>query len=319
MDAPPATKPPAAQSPAAHPSGTHLSAAHPSYPHPPDTSITLSVSRASWVAAFLLTARRRPGVMAAGVFLAVLVVAAAAGPVALTGLAPDAQDYDATYLPPGSPGHFLGTDSLGRDLASRLLSGARLSLGIAAAAAGINLGLGVAFGAAAGWLGGWADTALMRLADTLSAVPTTLVVILLMVHLDQGAANILLAIGFSYWITMARLVRGEVMALKPREFVQAARALGAGPWRIMTRHVLPNCAGTIAVALALFIPEAIFTEAFLSYVGLGVPAPQASWGTLAADGARELRSHPWLLAWPAAAIATTMLAFNTLADGMREG
>ena len=127
-----------------------------------------------------------------------------------------------------------------------------------------------------------------------------------------------LAIGLTYWLDMSRLVRGEVLSLKQRDFVQAARALGAGPGRILARHILPNAAAVILVALTLFIPEAIFTEAFLSYIGLGVPAPDASWGTLAADGARNLRAAPYLLFFPAAALCLTMLAFNIAGDALRD-
>jgi oligopeptide transport system permease protein len=139
-----------------------------------------------------------------------------------------------------------------------------------------------------------------------------------MVVLEPGIRNIYLAIGFTYWLDMARLVRAEVLSLKQRDFVSAARALGAGPARILVRHVLPNAAGVILVTLTLLVPEAIFIEAFLSYIGLGVPPPDASWGSLAAEGARALRAAPHLLAFPAAALCLTMLAFNVAGDALRD-
>lgn len=256
--------------------------------------------------------------LAFGAALIVLLVVAAtiAGP-AITGYDPDVQVYDDAYLPPGGA-HWAGTDNLGRDLAARLLAGARISLMIALVAGVINLFLGVTWGAVAGYSGGRIDAVMMRIVDVFYGIPTILIVILLMVYLEQGITNIFLAIGLTYWLNMARLVRSEVLSLKEREFVQAARALGAGPVRVLARHILPNSAGVVLVTLTLFIPEAIFLEAFLSYIGLGVPAPTASWGSLAADGARNIRSYPHLLLFPAGAICITMLAFNVLGDALRD-
>jgi oligopeptide transport system permease protein len=246
----------------------------------------------------------------------VLLGIAFAGP-ALTGWNPDVPDFSATYHPPGGA-HWFGTDALGRDVAARTIEGARISLRIAFVAALINLVIGVAYGAVAGYAGGRVDAAMMRAVDVFYGVPTILVVILLMVYLEAGIRNIYLAIGLTYWLNMARLVRGEVLSLKQRDFVQAARALGARPPRIIVRHILPNAAGVILVALTLFIPEAIFIEAFLSYIGLGVPAPGASWGSLAAEGTRNLRAAPYLLVFPATALCATMLAFNVLGDALRD-
>lgn len=259
---------------------------------------------------------RDPLAVLAALVVAAVVAAAAVGP-RLTGFDPEVQVYEDAYLPPDSR-HWAGTDSLGRDLAARLLAGARISLLIALVAGLINLLLGVSYGAIAAYAGGRIDAVMMRIVDVLYGIPTILVVILFMVWLDQGITNIYLAIGLTYWLNMARLVRGEVLSLKEREFVQAARALGAGPGRVLARHILPNCTGVVLVTLTLFIPEAIFLEAFLSYIGLGVPAPAASWGSLAADGARNLLSHPHLLLFPASAICITMLAFNILGDALRD-
>ena len=260
---------------------------------------------------------RQPTVALSGVFLLVMFALAVAGPQRVTGHDPNATNYDATYQTPDRA-HPAGTDSLGRDMAARLLAGARISLRIALIAAAINLLIGVTWGAVAGYVGGAADTILMRVVDILYGVPTILVVIMLMVYLDQGIKNLYIAIGLTYWLNMARLVRGEVLGLKNREFIAAARALGAGPIRILGVHMLPNAVGVILVSLTLFIPEAIFIEAFLSYIGLGVPAPDASWGSLASEGTRNLRAAPHLLIFPASAICLTMLAFNILGDSLRD-
>lgn len=260
---------------------------------------------------------RQPLLVLSLVWLAVLMGCALAGPELVTGHDPNAPDYDATYARPSAE-HPAGTDSLGRDMAARLLAGSQISLKIAGIAAFINLIIGVTWGAAAGYSGGRTDLVMMRIVDILYGVPTILVVILLMVYLDQGVRNIYIAIGLTYWLNMARLVRGEVLSLKSREFVLAARSLGAGPVRIVTRHILPNAGGVILVTLTLFIPEAIFTEAFLSYIGLGVPAPDASWGSLASEGTRALQSAPHLLIFPAVAICLTMLAFNIVGDQLRD-
>lgn len=250
------------------------------------------------------------------IFLALL-VATAWGLAPLLPHEPNTANYSAVYQPP-SRTHPFGTDALGRDMLARVLAGARISLQIALVAGLINLVVGVGVGALAGYAGGRVDDLLMRVVEILYGIPTILLVILLMVWLDQGVANIYLAIGLTYWLNMARLVRGEVLALKERDFVQAARALGAGPMRIVGCHLLPNCAGVILVTVTLFIPEAIFAEAFLSYIGLGVPAPDASWGSLAAEGATNLRAAPYLLFFPAAAICLTMLAFNIVGDTLRD-
>lgn len=271
------------------------------------------------LAAFAPRVRKRGNPLAwfAGLFLLALIVLAVAGPLRVTGHYPNEANYDVIYQSPTAQ-HLAGTDALGRDMAARLLAGARISLRIAFIAGIINLAIGVTWGAVAGYAGGRTDAIMMRVVDVLYGVPTILVVIMLMVYLDQGIRNIYIAIGLTYWLNMARLVRGEVLSLKGREFVAAARALGAGPARILTIHMLPNAIGVILVTLTLFIPEAIFTEAFLSYIGLGVPAPDASWGSLAAEGTRNLQSSPHLLVFPAAAICLTMLAFNVLGDSLRD-
>lgn len=247
------------------------------------------------------------------IYLVVLAGASLLGPQLVTGFDPDATNYDVTYEEPSSK-HWAGTDSLGRDMAARMIQGGRISLQIALAASLISLLVGVTWGSVSGYAGGRTDAIMMRVVDVLYGVPTILVVIMLMVYLDQGIRNIYIAIGLTYWLNMARLTRAQVLSLKHREFVEAARGLGARSGRILLRHILPNTAGVILVALTLFIPEAIFMEAFLSYIGLGVPAPDASWGTLAAEGARNLRAAPYLMLYPASIICATMLAFNVVGD-----
>jgi oligopeptide transport system permease protein len=259
--------------------------------------------------------RDTPAVIAL-VFIVLLAGAAVLGP-SFVPYDPNKPDYAAAYQS-SSRAHWCGTDSLGRDMTARILAGARISLKIALAAGFINLCIGVTFGAVAGYAGGRVDNVMMRIVDVLYGIPTILVVILLMVYLEKGIRNIYIAIGLTYWLNMARLVRAEVLSLKQRDFVHAARVLGARVPRILVRHILPNSAGVVLVTLTLFIPEAIFTEAFLSYIGLGVPAPDASWGSLAAEGTRNLHAAPHLLFFPAAALCLTMLAFNTVGDALRD-
>lgn len=219
---------------------------------------------------------------------------------------------------PPSAAHWFGTDALGRDLLVRVLYGARISLTVGVFASLINLSIGVVYGGISGFMGGRVDNIMMRIVDILYGVPSLLYIILLMVILQPGLKNILIAIGIAYWLDMARMVRGQILALKEQDYVQAARALGASSSRILLRHLLPNALGPIIVTATLAIPQAIFTEAFLSYIGLGVGAPMASWGVLASEGVQSLQSYPFQLLFPAAAISITMLAFNFVGDGLRD-
>lgn len=214
--------------------------------------------------------------------------------------------------------HWFGTDNLGRDLFIRVLYGARISLAIGFAASLINLVIGVIYGGLAGFLGGRTDRIMMNIVDILYGIPMLLYVILLMVVLKPGLSNIFIALGIAYWLGMARIVRGQILSLKEQEYIMAARILGASTWRILIRHLIPNSMGPIIITMTLAIPEAIFTEAFLSFIGLGVAAPMASWGVLASEGVVSLRSYPFQLFFPAAAISITMLAFNFLGDGLRD-
>lgn len=219
---------------------------------------------------------------------------------------------------PPSLQHLFGTDDLGRDVFVRVWYGARISLFVGVAAAMIDLCIGMLWGGVAALAGGKIDEMMMRSADILYSIPSLLVIISLMVVLGPGIVTILISLSILGWITMARIVRGQLMQLKQQGYVLAARSLGAGFWRILFKHLLPNATGPIVVTLAFTIPSAIFTEAFLSYLGLGVQAPIASWGTMASDGLPALQYYPWRLFFPAGFICLTILAFNIVGDGLRD-
>lgn len=214
--------------------------------------------------------------------------------------------------------YIFGTDKLGRDMFIRVVYGGRISLLVGFLAAFINLVVGVFYGGAAGYLGGKADMVMMRIVDTIDSIPTTLYVILIMVIVGPGLLPIVLALGLTMWVRMARIVRGQVLTLRNEEFVKASIIMGAGTGRIMTRDLIPNMIGPIMVAVSMQIPSAIFEEAFLSFIGLGIAAPQASWGTMCNDALDGLYIYPYQLFIPAAAISITILALNLLADGLRD-
>ena len=214
--------------------------------------------------------------------------------------------------------NILGTDGLGRDMWIRILYGARISLTVGLVASIVNLVIGVIYGGIAGYEGGKVDNIMMRIVDIINSVPSLLIVILLMVVYKPGLQTIIITIGLIYWVGMARLVRGQVLSLKEQEFVLAARTIGVPKFKIIMKHLIPNAIGPIIVSLTMSIPSAIFTESFLSFIGLGVAAPMASWGTLANDALGGIRSYPYQLIIPAVAIAITMFAFNFLGDGLRD-
>ena len=250
------------------------------------------------------------------IFILALLLFAIIGP-AFSSYSYEDQNFMQANLAPSAE-HWFGTDSLGRDLFVRVLYGARISLSIGIVASLINLVIGVIYGGISGYAGGRTDRIMMNIVDILYSVPTLLYVILLMVVFKPGLMNIFVALGISYWLQMARIVRGEVLKLKEQEFVLAAKSMGAGSSRILVKHLIPNAVGAIIVSLSMSIPDAIFTEAFLSFIGLGVSAPMASWGVLASDGVNSIRVFPFQLFFPALAISLTMLAFNFLSDGLRD-
>jgi oligopeptide transport system permease protein len=214
--------------------------------------------------------------------------------------------------------NWLGTDQLGRDVLARQLYGARISLTVAFVATLVNFFIGVFYGGLAGYLGGRADTIMMRIVEVISTIPLTLYVILIMVVFNSGFLSVVLAIGSVYWVDMARIVRGQILTLKQQDYVAAARTMGASTSRILVRHLLPNSVGPILVTLTMLIPSAIFIESFMSFIGLGVTPPEASWGTLTSEAVETLRAYPYQLFFPAAAISLTMFAFNFLGDGLRD-
>ena len=233
---------------------------------------------------------------------------------------------DGQPLPPLTGGHILGTDQIGRDLLSRLMDGARISMTVAIVVQMVVLLIGVPIGAIAGWMGGRTDNLLMRFTDVMYAFPDLLFIILLTVAFKQtpfgqamdGLLLVFVAIGLTSWVTVGRLVRGQMLALKETEFVEAARAIGVSDRKIVTKHLLPNGMGPVIVAVTLGIPAAILAEATLAYIGIGVQAPRASWGSLVADGQQVLRSSPWLVVFPALCIATALISFTFLGDGLRD-
>lgn len=213
---------------------------------------------------------------------------------------------------------FLGTDYLGRDMLSRVLVGTRVSLFIALLATFFDLTIGVFYGIISGWKGGTTDTIMQRIIEIISSVPNLIVVILMLLVFKPGLTSIILAIAMTGWVTMARLVRAETLQLKDQEFVLAARTLGESSTKIAFKHLIPNLSSTIIIQTMFTIPSAIFFEAFLSYIGIGLPAPTASLGTLLSDGQKVLQIYPSELVFPAVVIVVLMLAFNLLADGLRD-
>lgn len=229
--------------------------------------------------------------------------------------------YDELHLalknqPPSSQ-FWLGTDDLGRDLFTRICYGARISLSIGLLAALIDLIVGFLWGGISGLAGGRLDEVMMRCADTLYSLPYLLIVILLTVAFGSGFGSLLLAITLTGWITMARIVRGQILVLKEMDYVMAAEALGASQKRILFKHLLPNAIGPILITLTLTVPSAIFAEAFLSFLGLGIQAPLASWGTMANDGLPAMQFYPWRLFFPALFISVTMLSFYFIGEGLK--
>ena len=251
--------------------------------------------------------------------LVLLVLLVVFGPL-LTPHEHDSIDFAAQWSAPPAleGGHLFGTDSLGRDLLARTLHGGRVSLLVGLAATAVSLLIGVAWGAIAGYFGGRIDSVMMRIVDILYALPFMFLVILLMVLFGRNLLLIFIAVGAINWLDMARIVRGQTLSLRRREFIDAAVVSGLGAADIIRRHIVPNLLGVVAVQVTLTIPQVILTESFLSFLGLGVQEPATSWGALVNDGAREMESTPWSLLFPAGFLALTLLCFNFLGDGLRD-
>jgi oligopeptide transport system permease protein len=228
-------------------------------------------------------------------------------------------DFDQRFLQPTlNDTHWFGTDELGRDVLARTLLGIQVTLFVAVIASVVSLGIGVLYGATAGFIGGKVDAVMMRAVDALYALPFVFFVILLMVVFERNFLLIFVAIGAINWLDMARIVRGQTISLKHREFVDAARLIGVSTPRIIIRHITPNLLGVVVVYMTLTIPQAILVESFLSFLGLGVQEPQTSLGALVSGGVNYMQSAPWLLVLPASVLALILFCFNFLGDGLRD-
>jgi oligopeptide transport system permease protein len=261
--------------------------------------------------------RRNRAAMTAGLVLALISLSAILAPW-LPGLQdPTAQNLALGATPP-SVAHWFGTDELGRDTLARVLYGGRISLLVGVVATLVSLVIGVTYGAISGYRGGRLDDLMMRVVDVMYALPYIFLVILLLVFFSRSLLMLFVALGLVQWLTMARIVRGQVLSIKSQNFIEAARALGASDRAIIFRHIVPNTLGPVIVYTTLTVPAVILQEAFLSFLGLGVQPPDASWGTLVSDGARVLALFPWLVIFPGVALSLTLLCFNFLGDGLRD-
>ena len=227
------------------------------------------------------------------------------------------QDRDNAFMSPCGA-HWFGTDHLGRDLCVRTMVGGRISLEVGLAATVVSLLIGVSYGAIAGFVGGRPEAFMMRIVDVLYALPFTILTIILVTYFGKSIVLVFMAIGAVEWLTMARIVRGQILSLKKMEFVEAAIAAGLPHRRILTRHLVPNVLGPVIVYATLTIPRVMLIEAFLSYLGLGVQEPMSSWGSLIKDGAAVMEDYSWLLIFPGAALSLTLFSLNFLGDGLRD-
>ncbi len=229
----------------------------------------------------------------------------------------EAQDLYLGATPP-SAAHWLGTDVLGRDLLTRLMYGGRISLTVGMIATSVALVIGVTWGAVAGYIGGKTDALMMRFVDVLYALPFSIFIILLTVVFGRSLLLLFLAIGAVEWLTMARIIRAQVLSLKKQEYVEAATAIGLSRWQIIHRHLIPNALGPIIVYTTLTIPSVILLESFLSFLGLGIQPPQSSWGSLISYGVETMEEYPWLLIFPGGVLSLTLFSLNFLGDGLRD-
>ncbi|WP_025733510.1 ABC transporter permease [Carnimonas nigrificans] len=262
--------------------------------------------------------RQNKAAMTSLVLLIVLTIACVCGPWLLPwGL--DEVDWNSFMTAPSSEGaHYFGTDANGRDLLARTLYGGRISLSVALVATIVSLVIGVLYGAVAGYFGGRIDNLMMRFVDIMFSLPFMFMVILLMVVFGRNILLIYAAIGAVEWLDMARIVRGQVLSLKRKEYVEAAKALGVKDSKIVTRHLIPNAIGPVIVYVTLTVPKVILLESFLSFLGLGVQEPLTSWGVLISEGQQMMESAPWMLIFPSVFLAVTLFCLNFLGDGLRD-
>jgi oligopeptide transport system permease protein len=269
--------------------------------------------------AWLRLRRNKMAVVCGSIFIAI-VLFCYLGPViaGLFGLDPTTIDARLGARPP-SWSHWFGTDTLGRDMFVRVMIGGRIAILVAVVTTSIALVIGVTYGAIAAYAGGRVDNVMMRIVDTLYGLPTIVFIIVVMATFNTHSLLALFAlIGSISWLTMARIVRGQVLSIRHREFVEAARALGVSPARILARHIVPNALGPVIVYATLALPQVMLTEAFLSFLGLGVQAPLASWGTLVTEGSSQIVVYPWMLVYPGIVMAITIMSLNFLGDGLRD-
>ena len=268
-----------------------------------------------WQDAWVRLRKNHLAVLGLGVLLFMVVVALLTPWIAP--YAYDAQNLDLGATPPSAQ-HWLGTDIFGRDLLTQIMYGGRVSLAVGFVATAVALLIGVTWGAVAGYAGGRVDAAMMRFVDILYALPFMIFIVLLMVVFGRNVILLFLAIGAVEWLTMARIMRGQVQSLRQQEFVEAAVSLGLSPAAIIRRHVVPNALGPIIVYTTLTIPSVMLLEAFLSFLGLGIQPPQTSWGLLISYGAETMEEYPWLLIYPGLALTITLFSLNFLGDGLRD-
>lgn len=262
--------------------------------------------------------RQNRAAVAAVCIISCMIVLVLIGPL-FSDYAFDFTDWaNVSTAPSVETGHIFGTDTLGRDLFVRTLYGGRISLMVGVVATLVSLLIGISYGATAGYFGGRIDNVMMRIVDILYAMPFMFFVILLMVFFGRNIILIFVAIGAINWLDMARIVRGQTLSLKQREFVEAAQAQGVRTFTLIRRHIVPNLLGVVVVYITLTIPQVILVESFLSFLGLGVQEPMTSWGALVKEGSEELESSPWMLVFPALFLATTLFCFNFVGDGLRD-
>ena len=269
-----------------------------------------------WADAWRRLAQNRMAVIATIIF-GVILLLCLIGPLLFAQHSGETNDLANTFKKP-SISHWFGTDDLGRDLFVRTLEGGRISLAVGFLATAVSLLIGVVYGSMAGYIGGRTDAFLMRIVDILYSLPFTIFVILLMVMFGRNFILLFVAIGFVEWLTMARIVRAQIMALKDTEFVEAARALGYGNLRIIFGQLLPNILGPVIIYASLTVPAVMLLEAVLSFLGLGVQPPMSSWGLLIKDGAEKIDVYPWLLIFPALFFSATLFSLNFIGDGLRD-
>ncbi len=281
----------------------------------PAAEITVEPGSSLWRDAWLRLGKNRLAMLSL-VILLIITLTAIMAPW-LTPYSYEIQDLDLGATPPSAQ-HWLGTDTFGRDLLTRILYGGQVSMMVGFIATAVALCIGVIWGTIAGYLGGRVDAFMMRFVDILYALPFTIFIILLMVVFGRSMLLLFLAIGAVEWLTMARIVRGQVLSIKRQEFIEAAVAMGLSRRRIIFRHLIPNVLGPIIVYTTLTIPSVILLESFLSFLGLGVQPPQSSWGLLISYGVETMEEYPWLLVFPGFALSITLFALNFLGDGLRD-